>query len=236
MDLKGRLLLIASFVPKCRCVCDVGTDHAFIPVYLVQKGVCEKAIAMDINEGPLSAARENISHFGLQNSIVTRLGNGLEPLETGEADTVVIAGMGGILIKDILQTSITKAKETTLVLQPMNAIEILREWLYNNGFEILDEELTNEEDKIYNGIKAIYTGVTKEYETIDCYIGKSLINKGGNLFKTFIERKHRQATNVINGLKRSNEPDKEYLKLQEYLRDNYKSILELLEGNEAKND
>ena len=233
MELKGRLFMIASFVPKCDCLCDVGTDHGYIPVYLVQKGICNKALAMDINEGPIEAASENIRHFSLEDKIKTRLGNGLEPLNPGEADVIVIAGMGGILIKAILEASLEKAKlSQTLILQPMNAIEVLREWLYCNGFEIEDEALTNEDIKIYNAIKVKWTGAKTHYEIIDCYIGRHLVEKGGDLFKTFIKRKINQASKVIAGLKKSSEPDGVYLKLQEYLRANYVNILSSLEGNE----
>lgn len=232
MELKGRLLMIASFVPKCSCLCDVGTDHAYIPVYLVQKGICDKALAMDINEGPIEAANENIRHFGLINKIETRLGSGLEPLNSGEADVVVIAGMGGILIKDILEASLEKAKLVkTIILQPMNAIEVLREWLYENGFEITDEALINEEAKIYNALSVKWTGAKADYEVIDCYIGKHLVEKGGSLFENFIKRKINQANRVIEGLKKSSELDREYLMLQEYLREKYISILNTIGGN-----
>lgn len=232
MELKGRLFMIASFVPKCSCLCDVGTDHAYIPVYLVQKGICEKALAMDINAGPIEAANENIRHYGLSDKIETRLGSGLEPLNSGEADVVVIAGMGGILIKDILEASFEKAKLVkTIILQPMNAVEVLREWLYENGFEITDEALADEEAKIYNAMDVKWTGATADYEVIDCYIGKHLVDKGGSLFEAFIKRKISQANKVIEGLGKSSEPDREYLKLQEYLRDNYKNILKTFGGN-----
>lgn len=231
MELKGRLALIASFVPECNRVCDVGTDHGYIPVYLVKKGICREALAMDINEGPLLAAGENINYYGLQDKIETRLGNGLEPLKKEEADIVVIAGMGGILITEILESSIDKAKASNaLILQPMNAVEILRQWLYENGFEILEEELTNEEAKIYNVMKVKWTGNIKPYEVIDCYVGRKLVEKGGGLFQTFVKRKIKQTTKVLDGLKKSKEPNEDYLKLHQYLRDNYERILSSLEG------
>jgi len=231
MKLKGRLALIASFVPACTMVCDVGTDHGYIPVYLVKKGVCQKALAMDINEGPLIAAKENISYYGLQEKIETRLGNGLEPLENDVADVIVIAGMGGILIKDILGASIDKAKASNaLILQPMNAHEILREWLFKNGFEIIDEQLTNEESKIYNVMKVKWTGCTASYEIIDYYIGRKLIERGGDLFQSYMKRKIKQTIKVIDGLKRSKEPDEAYLRLQNYLMDKYERIINSLEG------
>lgn len=234
MELKGRLALIASFVPECTSVCDVGTDHGYIPVYLVMNGTCKKALAMDINEGPLLAAKENINIYGLQDKIDTRLGNGLVPLKKEEADVIVIAGMGGILIKDILEASLEKAKASNyLILQPMNAIEVLREWLYKNGFEITDEELTNEEAKIYNVMKVKWTGNIYYFEIIDCYIGRKLTEKGGSLFHTYIKRKIKQTIKVIAGLTKSREPDEEYLSLQKYLKENYERILISLEGKRS---
>lgn len=231
MDLKGRLALIASFVPGCTLVCDVGTDHAYIPVFLVKEGICNKALALDINKGPLLAANENIKQYGLQDKIETRLGNGLEPLKKEEADVIVIAGMGGILISEILEASFDKAKAANeLILQPMNAIEILRQWLFENGFEILDEELTNEEAKIYNVMKVKWTGTVLPFEKIDCYIGSKLVEKGGSLVQNFVKRKIRQAEKVIGGIKKSKDPDEEFLKLQLYLKASYEKILNALEG------
>ena len=98
-----RLMSAAGFVSCGATVVDVGTDHAYIPIWLVKNGVCPGAVAMDINQGPILRAEENIRKFGLETKIRTKLSDGLAALEPNEADTVVIAGMGGILINQILE-------------------------------------------------------------------------------------------------------------------------------------
>jgi len=99
MELKGRLKLIADLTPKCNIVCDIGTDHAYIPIYLVMNKKCQRALACDVRKGPIGFAEKNIAEYGLSQYISTRIGYGLEPLEDNEVDVVVIAGMGGLLIK-----------------------------------------------------------------------------------------------------------------------------------------
>ncbi|MBQ4515162.1 MAG: SAM-dependent methyltransferase, partial [Clostridia bacterium] len=101
-NMTPRLLAIADCVTKGSTIADIGTDHAYIPIYLMQKGIIKKAYAMDINEGPISRAEDNILKFKMDDKIVTRLSDGLKKLELGEADEIVIAGMGGILISEIL--------------------------------------------------------------------------------------------------------------------------------------
>ena len=104
MQISERLRTVAGMVsPGCR-LADVGTDHAYIPIYLMQNGVIPQAVAMDINQGPLLRATENIRRYGLTGRIETRLSDGLEKLQAGEADTILIAGMGGLLMVRILET------------------------------------------------------------------------------------------------------------------------------------
>ena len=98
LKLNARLEMIAERIPKCRILADVGTDHAYIPIYAVKNGYCRKSLAVDLREGPLGMASANIKRYGLGEFIETRLGNGLEPITLDECDVVVIAGMGGSLI------------------------------------------------------------------------------------------------------------------------------------------
>lgn len=228
MDLKGRLKLIAQKVPECDRVCDIGTDHAYIPIYLIQNHVCKKAIAADVGQGPLSAAEENIRSHKLEDRIETRLGDGLEPIAEDEADVIVIAGMGGILIKDILERDIAKAKKAKgLVLQPMNALEVTREWLYVHGFEILDEELTNEGEKIYNVIVCKWTGKRNKVEKINYYIGKKLIERRDPLLPVYLEKKLRQVKGVLKEMENTRDHHTVETKMEyEYLAENYAKILE----------
>ena len=229
MELKGRLKLIADKVPKCTIVNDIGTDHAFIPVYLVKKGVCKKAIAVDVRQGPLLAASDNIKHFKLQEVIETRLGDGLEPISIEEADVIVIAGMGGILIKDILGREMDKAKAAnTLVLQPMNSIEILREWLYEKGFIIYDEELVDEGEKVYNVINAKWSGSMEPHEVIDYFIGPLLVKKKDQLLRRILNKKVVLIEGILNDLGNTCEDNSKTLEKYKYLIEKYKEILKRL--------
>ena len=165
-------------VPECNIVCDVGTDHAYIPIYLVNNKKCKKAIASDIRPGPINIAKKNIEEYGLLDSIETRIGNGLDTIKENEEDVIIIAGMGGIIIKDILERGIDKAKKANaLILQPMYAIEVVHEWLCSNGFEVYDEKLAREEKKIYDVIAAKWTGKIQKKDILYHHIGEKLFEK-----------------------------------------------------------
>lgn len=229
MELKGRLGLIAGKVPACDIVCDIGTDHGYIPIYLVKSGRCKRAIASDIGRGPLLAARGNIREFCLEEAIETRLGPGLGPIKESESDVIIIAGMGGVLVSEILTGGVEKARKArTLILQPMSAIEVTREWLYGNGFEIYDEEMISEGEKIYNVIAARWTGETRTADDIYYYIGEKLIEKKDPLLEKYIRRKLRQIEKVIE--ETGNIGDSENPVRGQYLRmrDGLGHILEIL--------
>ena len=204
MELRGRLKLIASKTPRCNTVCDIGTDHAYIPIYLIINGICKKAIASDVKKGPVLAASTNISQHNLVDRIETRMGNGLDTIGLDEADTIIIAGMGGLLIKEILSSSFEKAsKASALILQPMNAIEVLRKWLYDNGFEIYDEELAAEGEKIYNVIAARWTGLIEKTEDIYFYLGRKLIDKKDALLPRYIKKSIYTLNKAIKEMERA---------------------------------
>jgi tRNA (adenine22-N1)-methyltransferase len=229
MELTGRLKLIAEKVPYCEIVSDIGTDHAYLPIYLVEKKVCKKAIASDVKVGPVNVAMENVRKAGLDRIIDTRMGNGLEKIYLDEADTIVIAGMGGILIKDILVKEFEKAKSAkALILQPMNAIEILREWLYENKFYIYDEELVNEGEKIYVVISAKWNGENTPHEEIDYYIGRKLIEKRDPLLVSYITKRLRQLKGIVKEIEASGTRKVEIKNKYIKLRDNLVEILEKL--------
>lgn len=210
MELKGRLKLIAKKVPLCETVCDIGTDHAYVPIYLILNKICKKAIATDVKQGPVYIANKNIKKYKLEDVIETRIGNGLDCIKEHEADTIIVAGMGGILIREILYNGFEKAKTAcSLILQPMNAIEVVREWLMKNGYNIYDEELVNEGEKIYNVISATWTGQIKDTDKVYHYIGEKLIENNDPLLTKYIDKKLKQMKRIINGLKNSNSTSKE---------------------------
>jgi len=245
MNLKGRLKLIADKIPKCNILCDIGTDHGYIPVYAVKNKLCNKALACDVKKGPLKFAEANVKKYGFEKIIDIRQGDGLEPVNENESDVVVIAGMGGELIKNILDNGIEKAKKAKrLILQPMNSIDEVRKWLYANGFDIIDEELINEGEKIYNVIIANWTGINKNVDMINFYIGEKLIEKKDPLLTKLLKRKINQIQNVLKQIENiqnnSNcfedvlNEKSENLHVKEnlnYLLDNYTKILYLMEEN-----
>lgn len=148
--LPPRLRLIAGLVPEGRAMADVGTDHGLLPIALVGSGRSPRAIATDLNEGPLRSAREQIRSAGLESRIETRRGDGLSALSPGEAPVIVIAGMGGATAAGILERGrqVAAASER-LILQPMNAGGRLRRWLVSNGFRLIDEEIVRDSHRLY---------------------------------------------------------------------------------------
>lgn len=173
---------------------DIGTDHGYVPIKLAERGI--KAIASDINEGPLSAARANAEKYGAK--IDLRLGPGLAPLAPGEADCIIIAGMGGEMIEKIISADFETARRALLVLQPMSQQYELRKFLCRAGFRITCEDLAREGSKIYNLFTA-ETGTPNEYEReIDLHIPPLLYTNP--LFDAFYEKKHREFTKIYHGL------------------------------------
>ncbi|HSQ89074.1 class I SAM-dependent methyltransferase [Romboutsia sp.] len=191
MKLTDRLLKIASLVTKGKRVADIGTDHGYIPVYLLNKGYVDFAILADVNKGPLENARSEVRHNNLLEKVDLRLGSGIEVLEVNEVDEVIIAGMGGILISELLEAKKEVAHSVDkLILQPMQAQNELRKYLLNNGYEILDEVLVKEDFRIYEIIIAKYTGKNTVIEDEIYYeVGKKLIESKDPLLNEFIDKK-----------------------------------------------
>lgn len=199
MELKGRLKLIADKTPVCNVLGDIGTDHGYIPIYLVKNNICKRAIACDIRKGPLLAAKSNVKSFCMEEFIETRLGDGLRPLNENEAQVITIAGMGGYMISKILTDGFSKAKSAAaLVLQPMNEIDTLRSWLYQNGFEIYDEELIDEGEKLYNVICTRWTGEVMEPDMVYYHVGEKLVENKDPLLDRLLQRRIRQLEKIIS--------------------------------------
>ena len=150
MELTPRLRAIAELVPHGAAFADIGTDHAYLPTWLLLNGVIEKAIAADINQGPLERARETARKYSVEEQVDFRLCDGLTAIQEGEVSVVAIAGMGGDTIAHILgQAPWTKKPEMTLLLQPMTSQPDLRQWLFENGYNIQKEQIVREGDKLY---------------------------------------------------------------------------------------
>jgi len=172
-----RLMTIAKFIPTGSVVADIGTDHAILPVYLIKQGISEKVIAGDLKKGPLEMAEKNVLEAGLLDKIMLRLGNGLEIIDAGEVDTVVIAGMGGSTIREIIENAGGAALSLKrLVLQPMNDSRRLRKWLVKSGWGIEDEDVVEEDLRLYEVICAV-PGIEKTADMDIAAVGPRLFEK-----------------------------------------------------------
>ena len=219
--LTPRLKLIADLITG-KTAADIGTDHAFIPIELVKSGRCETVIASDVNAGPAEIAKNNIKAEGLE--IEVRVGNGLSVLKPGETDDIIIAGMGGKLICEILAFNPEVAKKSRLILQPMNGQYELRSFLLKEGYVISHEDLALEGFKVYNVIVCDMGKENLSYNSErDLHIPSFLKN---HIYYSHLKaKKIREFTKIISGYEKSKtDVDKERL-------DFYKKILsEITEG------
>lgn len=175
--LSQRLRLCADFVTEGCRVADIGTDHAALPVFLVQSGRCGGAVASDLRKGPLSSAGKNIKAAGLSEKISTRLSNGFDEIAEEEFDEAVIAGMGGLLICDILRRTPYRNSKS-FILQPMSDPEEVRRWLYLHGFEITREKTACEGKRVYVVMRADYTGQARVLSDFEALAGTLSANPG----------------------------------------------------------
>lgn len=199
MKLTERLEKIASLVSDDIIVADVGTDHGYIPVSLLEEKRVKRAILSDINRGPLNNAKEEIQKKKLENLTELRLGGGVSVLKPGEADEIIIAGMGGILISDIIREGFEVCKAADkLILQPMQAPEELRRYLNENNFEIINEHIVNEDFRIYEIIETRYveTGVEK-IDEIYYEFPEILIDRKEPLMKERILKKIKECESIL---------------------------------------
>lgn len=173
--LTPRLQTVADLIEKCDCFLDIGTDHAYLPAYIIEKGIAKKAIASDINPNPLKNAKKTLEEEGLEEKIALRLSAGFENIKENEAQEIAIAGMGGMMIAEMIaNTPWLKNKKIHLVLQPMTHFECVRRELYNNGFEV-DAELTvSEGERVYLVLSARYCGEVSEKAPHWLYLGNLL--------------------------------------------------------------
>ena len=175
--LDERMLLIASQVRDGAVVADIGTDHGYVPIYLVKSGICPRAVATDIKSKPLDIARTNAKRYEVDDRITFCLSDGLsgfDPVSLGVTD-VVVAGMGGELIASIIGgTDFPKTPGVRLILQPMSSVPELRGYLCTMGYDVKSEKLCRAGDKIYAVIVAEYDGVGRELTESELFLGRDI--------------------------------------------------------------
>lgn len=205
MKLSKRLQMVASLVAKGNCLADIGTDHAYIPIALVQEGICPCAIASDVNKGPLLRAKEHIEENRLSDKIQVRLGNGLESISCGEVDSILIAGMGGPLIVTILEQGKNvrdSAKE--LVLSPHSDVAGVRAYIMEQGYEILQENMVEEDGKYYVAMKAIpipfSPSIKNKWSKVEIAYGKELLKNKNSVLFEYLTKNIQKIQCILQGL------------------------------------
>ncbi len=172
LKLDERLALCASFVRKKSHIADIGSDHAYLPVYLAKKGYISSALACDIRHGPLENARKNIEKNHLSHIIKTLLSDGLDQVPKEQTDDIIIAGMGGeLIVKIISRCEWLKNENKHLILQPMTKANVLRKFLCENGFCIIDEKACISAGKPYSAMLCCYDGISRTYNDEFLFIG-----------------------------------------------------------------
>ena len=190
-----RLDTILSLI-KYKTLADIGTDHAHLPIKACERGIIHTAIATDINKGPLEIAASNIKRAKLEHKINIRQGNGLEVINPKEVDCIVIAGMGGMQIWDIIKKGLSVAKEAKqLLLSPQHNIETLRRNLHSEGFNILNEEIVQEGLKFYIIIETQYTNILIKWSDKEYFLGKY---KQNPIRQAFLQSEHARIKKYID--------------------------------------
>lgn len=171
-QLGPRLALCASLVREGSTLCDVGTDHGYLPIWLLKTGKIPKALACDINPGPLEAARRDGAKYGVGEELSFRLSDGLEAVSPEEAEDIAIAGMGGeLILRIVTQAPWLRDPQKRLILQPMSSVPELRLGLRDLGFAVLQEEAVEDGGKVYSAFSAQYRGIPVETAPLYPYLG-----------------------------------------------------------------
>ena len=199
-------LLTCAGLCKGRKIADIGTDHGYLPCYMIKEGLCDSAYACDVAEKPLESAGKHIREQGLQDKITTILSDGLEKVSPEGITDIVIAGMGGELIAEILRKC-TWIKDSSInfVLQPMTKWDVLRKWLYDNLFEITEEKAVSEGKFVYSVMSATFTGKQPPYECDLEYLYCGKVSPDYDDGTLYLERQAKRLIAVGNGLLRNPE-------------------------------
>ncbi len=207
--LSDRLLLVADWVKPKSIVADIGTDHAYLPIYLASQGICSKAVALDVRKKPLERAKEHIVQFGVSDKVEIRLSDGMDALLPMEADVVTICGMGAKLMMDILERGRKKVDSTTqLLLSPQSELRLFRIFLHENGIQILRENMMKEDNQYYVLMDCRWNTIEKkqkdtnfqsysDMEEMNFRYGEYLLKSKNSILKERIEREKAVCLGVL---------------------------------------
>lgn len=193
--------------PQSFTVADVGCDHAYISIALIKRCLASQVIAMDVRKGPLEIAKRNVRAYAMEDKIELRLSDGLAELDIGEADTIIIAGMGGLLIKSILEKgeNILSNVDTPpiLILQPQSDIREVRIFLYARAYHIVQETMLEEDGKYYTVLKAIPGKKDGCFSDAEWLYGKYNLEGRSAVLQTYLQKENRILKNILAGLQQT---------------------------------
>lgn len=211
--------MVARMVRKGSRLADIGTDHAYLPAALILDGTIESAIAADLRKGPLENAEATVRSYSIAHKVQLRLSDGLKAISPDEADDIAIAGMGGNLISGILDCAPWVQNENIrLILQPQSHEELVRSWLWDNGFEIIAEDSCFEDGKVYICIVAEYSGRVHNYTEFQALVG-SLWGRNDEASAAYCEKKLRRIRVRLQALRESDPENEEISLLEEILNE-----------------
>lgn len=217
VELSRRMQAVADMVSEENRVCDVGCDHGYVSIYLVQSGRAPSALAMDVNEGPLLRAKDHVRRYGVEPYITLRLSDGLSAYRIGEADSLICAGMGGRLLLKILSKEPEKTADfKELILQPQSEIALFRRTLRENGYVLLEEDMIYEEGKFYPLMKVKKAGQdvvkseakSREQQEMEDLLGPLLLKTKNPVLFQFIERELSVKREILYTLQGQKENDR----------------------------
>ncbi len=218
MKLDSRLMAIADLVRKDKVFADIGTDHAYLPVYLVEKGIINRGIAADLRVGPLENAKEAVLSYGYSDNIELRLSDGLDNFTENEVEEIAVAGMGGLLIASFIErTQWLKNENIHLILQPMTHVEELRKTLFDNGFVIDREVVAKDGDKLYIILSVYFYEGQTAYTDLDLIVGK-LPHNNDDLSKEYLKKIYDKYNKKLVALKNADKECSELEKTVEELK------------------
>ena len=245
MELSKRLRMLADLVTQGNRLADVGTDHGYVPIYLLEKGRIPSAIAMDINRGPLGRAKEHIRQYGFETYIECRLSDGLQALKTGEADTLLIAGMGGGLVRRILMEGRETAEGIPeWILQPQSELYQVRGFLVEQGYAIVQEHMVYEDGKYYpamkvtpQGARALKGASLENYTEAELHFGKVCLQQEPDIFSQYLEKGLVVQGQILKSLanaqgERSQVRRREVEQMIEYMRESLNEAREVAKAHE----
>lgn len=209
MKLSKRLETVASMVTKGNRAADVGCDHGFVPIFLVESGISPLAVAADVRPGPLSRVKEHIKEHRLEEKIQTRLSDGLANIKPGEADSLIMSGIGGILMMRLLQDEEQTAKSfKELILSPQSELFDVRRYLVSNGYLIEYEHMLCDEGKYYFIFHVLVKKDEREWSEEEYRYGKDICKDDMKTFLAYLEKEERQYEQILEKMKQAPENDR----------------------------